>query len=284
MTADVAGGIRDAGVRDGCDRIICLTLGHEWQPRRLSLEEGGDELLRLPVIGVLVHGPGGWLLVDTGLSETMRDAAFARRIYRSRAPELPPGDALVTALAACGLTPSDLAAVAISHLHVDHTGGLAHFGHSVPVFIQRRELEFGLGPAELDAHAYVSEDYAERGIRWQVLDGDAPVMPGVDAIFTPGHTPGHMSFRVRTQAGETWIFAMDAIDLQDGIDSDTPIAASALPDGVAERRHSHARLMDLAAGDRTRLLPGHCPRIWPTLPGPPDGVDTTVPSLTRGTG
>jgi glyoxylase-like metal-dependent hydrolase (beta-lactamase superfamily II) len=266
---------------DACDRLICLTLGHEWMPRRLSLEGGGDELLRLPVIGVLAHGPGGWLLIDTGLSETMRDAASASRIYRSRAPELPPGDALVEALDACGLALSDIAAVAISHLHVDHTGGLGHFTHSVPVFIQRRELDFGLGPAEMDAHAYVREDYAERGIDWQVLDGDAELMPGVDSIFTPGHTPGHMSFRLRTNAAETWIFAMDAIDLQDGIDADTPIGSSALPEGAVERRHSHARLMKLAAADRTRLVPGHCPRTWPTLPGPPDGVNGNVPSLVQ---
>jgi glyoxylase-like metal-dependent hydrolase (beta-lactamase superfamily II) len=253
------------------DRLICLTFGHEWMPRRLSLEGGGDELLRLPVIGALARGPGGWVLLDTGLSPTMRDPVLARRIYRSRAPELPEGDVLADALAACGLRVGDLRAVAISHLHVDHTGGLCRLAPGTPVFIQRAELEFGMREAGL-AHAYVREDYAELDLDWRPLDGDAPIVPGLDAVFTPGHTPGHMSFRVRHGDGADWVFAMDAIDLRDGIDTDTPIGSCALPEGVAERRSSHARLMALAREEGVRLIPGHCPATWPAMPGPPDGV------------
>jgi N-acyl homoserine lactone hydrolase len=261
-------------ITGACDRIICLTLGHEWQPRRMSIEGGGDVLLRLPVIGVLAHGPGGWILLDTGLSQTMRDEPTARRIYRSRAPEFatPPGtDPLLDALSRCGLCPADLAAVAVSHLHVDHTGGLRHIPVGVPVFVQRSELAFGLGAAGI-AHAYVREDYVGLPLAWEQLDGDAALLPGVDAISTPGHTPGHMSFAVRLGDGSRWVLAMDAIDLQDGIDTDTPIGASALPEGEAQRHASHARLMALADTEKARLLPGHCPVIWPTLPGPPDGL------------
>jgi N-acyl homoserine lactone hydrolase len=256
----------------GCDRIIHLTLGHEFTPRHLSLEGGGDELLRLPVIGVLAHSRDGWLLIDTGMSETMRDETFARQIYRSRAPEFATAamDPLLWALSRCGLIPSDLAAVAISHLHVDHTGALGHIPPKVPVFIQRAELDFGLADAGLE-HGYVREDYASEAIAWERLDGDAPLLAGVDAVSTPGHTPGHMSFQVRLSDGRTHLYAMDAIDLQEGIDTDTPIGSSALPEGKAQRRASHARLMTLAA-DGVRLLPGHCPGIWPTLPGPPAGL------------
>lgn len=287
-----------------CDQVICLTLGHEFVPRHVSLAGGGDELLRLPVIGVLAHDSAGWTLLDTGLSPTMRDPVRAGRVYRERPPELAgAGDPLLEALAACGLTPADVTTVAVSHLHVDHSGGLRHFGGAgrprgrgsrtdgatptggaatphgratgaPPVVVQAAELAFA-GTAAAAGQGYVREDWEGRGLAWRTLRGDGPVSPGVDAVATPGHTPGHMSFRVRTPAGP-WLLAMDAIDLQEGIDLDVEIGASARPDDAPLRRRSHDRLVALAAAEGARLVPGHCPVTWPEMPGPPDGLQAAV--------
>lgn len=254
-----------------CDRVVCLTLGHEHVPRHVSLRDGGDGLLRLPVTGVLAHDAAGWTLLDTGLSPTMRDPVRAGRIYRERPPELPgPGDPLLGALGACGLTPDDVATVAVSHLHVDHSGGLRHFGGGRPVVVQAAELAFA-GTAAAAGQGYVRGDWEGRGLAWRTLRGDGPVSPGVDALATPGHTPGHMSFRVRTPEGP-WLFAMDAIDLQEGLDLDVEVGASARAEDAPLRRRSHDRLAALAAAEGARLIPGHCPVTWPTMPGPPDGL------------
>ncbi len=241
--------------------IIALTLAHEFTPRWLSLEGGGDERLRLPVIAVLVGGEAGWALLDTGISPALRDPAVAEPIYRGAGPEIPgDGHPLEAALAAAGLTVGDIAIAAVSHLHVDHSGGLPLLAGGPPVVIQRRELAFARTP-EAEAAAYVPADYAG-DIDWRELDGDGPIAPGIDAISTPGHTPGHMSYRVRD--GETtWLFAMDAIDLQEGIDTDTPIGYSADPADAPLRRASHDRLVALAAAEGARLVTGHCPVTWP---------------------
>jgi glyoxylase-like metal-dependent hydrolase (beta-lactamase superfamily II) len=270
------------GGAGACDRLIGLTLGHEWQPRRISLEGGGDELVRLPVIAVLAHGPVGWTLLDTGFAPSIRDRDRSRLVFRTRAPELPgPGDPLVEALAACGLTTDDLALVAISHLHVDHTGGLAHVADGRPVAIQRRELAFGLDRATPDV-GYLRDEYALPGLAWRPLDGDAEIAPGIDAVSTPGHTPGHMSFRVRMVDGTVWLFAMDAIDLRAGLDGDTPIGSAADPADDALRRRSHDRLVALAAAEGAQLVPGHCPDSWPAVPGPPVGLRARAPALASG--
>jgi glyoxylase-like metal-dependent hydrolase (beta-lactamase superfamily II) len=255
------------------DRVVCLTLGHEYCPRSLSLRDGGPELLRLPVIGVLVHDAGGWTLLDTGLSPTMRDPGRAAALYRSRSPEFPsPEDPLLAALAACGLTAADVTTVAVSHLHVDHSGGLEHFAGpgGPPVVIQSRELAFAGTPAAA-AQGYIAEDWEGRDLAWRPIDGDGSIAPSVDAVATPGHTPGHMSYRVRTPAGP-WLLAMDAIDLQEGIDRDVEIGSSAHPADAPLRRASHDRLRALAAEEDARLIPGHCPQTWPTMPGPPEGL------------
>jgi glyoxylase-like metal-dependent hydrolase (beta-lactamase superfamily II) len=241
--------------------IVALTLAHELTPRWLSLEGGGDERLRLPIIAVLVRGEGGWALLDTGISPALRDPVLGEEMYRGPGPEIPgDGHPLETALARAGVAVADVEVVAVSHLHVDHSGGLPLFADGPPVVIQREELAFARSP-EARAAAYLPEDYAGR-LRWRELDGDGAIAPGIDAISTPGHTPGHMSYRVR-DGDATWLFAMDAIDLQEGIDTDTAIGWSARDEDVPLRRASHDRLVRMAAEEGARLVPGHCPVTWP---------------------
>jgi N-acyl homoserine lactone hydrolase len=241
--------------------IVALTLAHEFTPRWLSLEGGGQDRLRLPIIAILVGTEDGWVLLDTGISPALRDPARGEAIYRGPGPEIPgDGHPLADALTAAGLGVEDIALAAVSHLHVDHSGGLPLLEDGPPVVIQRRELAFARRP-EAEQAAYLPADYAGP-VRWREIDGDASIAPGVDAVFTPGHTPGHMSYRVR--AGETtWLFAMDAIDLQEGIDTDTPIGYSSDPADAPLRRASHDRLVALAAAEGARLVAGHCPVTWP---------------------
>ena len=255
-----------------CDRLHCLALGWEMCPEWVSLEGGArDRILRLPIIAILVHTREGWFLLETGCDPRPYRGATDHDIYRAGLPEFPgDGDPLLEALAARGLEPGDLAGAAVSHLHLDHSGGLRHLAGRVPVTVQARELGYATERAGR-AEAYVREDYALADLEWRTIDGDAEIAPGIDAVLTPGHTPGHMSYRVRMQQSGTWLFAVDAIDLAQGIREDRPIGSAADPAFDAMRRRSHDRLVRLAAEEGARLVPGHCPETWPPLAAPPHG-------------
>lgn len=174
-----------------CDALYLLTLAHEYSPRRYSLDGGGDEVLRLPVTSALVQTQTGPFLLDTGLNAALfRPAAEAAAIYPFGDPEFPTdGDPLLDALARCGVGPGDLAGVAMSHLHIDHAGGLRHLIDGPPVRVQRRELDFALERAGVK-EAYWRSDTTVRGSTGDRSTVDTVLAPGLVALATPGTRRG----------------------------------------------------------------------------------------------
>jgi N-acyl homoserine lactone hydrolase len=138
----------------------------------------------------LLRGDGRVVLVDTGG-------------FGLRAP-------LHRALADRGVAPGDVTDVLLTHVHYDHAVNALLFPRA-EVWVSAADLEWACGkPAEFDA---VPELYAAelgRNPRTRRIEGDGPVLPGIDAIAAPGHTPGSVAYRV---AGEraAILFAGDAV-------------------------------------------------------------------------
>ena len=254
-----------------CDRLYCLTVGHEYVPRSWTLEGETDEApVRLPLTALLVRSEGRWYLFDTGLGAEFRDPEFARRWYQWGDPELPgeTGDPLLHALAACGVGTDEVDALVMSHMHVDHTGGLRYFADGRPVYVQSAELDFALSDAAVPAGLHPPH-YEDPGIAWERLDGDAEIAPGIHALSTPGHSPGHMSYVIDTALTGRWLFPFDAVPMMENVERDAPIAVGSIPQQKPLIRESHDRVVELARRERARLQPGHCPRTWPQLDAPP---------------
>jgi N-acyl homoserine lactone hydrolase len=189
-------------VRTGVRRVILLTLGWENLPKTVSIRgDTSGERLTEPVPGILLECDGGWLLLDTGFNPALiRDPVLNRRFHGQGIEAiLPgPGEPLEEALGKAGVRFDDIQAVAISHLHNDHAGGLRHFANErAPVYAQRAELDYGLSAHPIpEQHGMFRVDYDDPSIDWRLLDGDGEIAPGVNALLTAGHTPGHQSFMV----------------------------------------------------------------------------------------
>ncbi len=257
----------------GVRRVVLLTLGWEQLPKSISVHGAPtDEILREPTPGVLLEVDGGWLLLDTGFNTALIRDPWLRERYYFRPEYLPvlpgPGEPIEEALEQVGIDIDQIHAVALSHLHVDHAGGLRLFAGKVPVHAQRAELEYGLSNhPEPQNHAIFRIDFDDPRIDWQLADGDTEIAPGVTAISTPGHTVGHQSFLVdldESVGGGGFVFAFDAADLTENIEQEVSVGSfiDCEPQQCVEQIR---RLKAIAAQKGYRLVPGHDPHVWPAL-------------------
>jgi N-acyl homoserine lactone hydrolase len=262
----------------GVRRVVLLTLGWEDLPKSVSVHGApAHERLREPVPGVLLLCDGGWLLLDTGFNPALiTDPELRRRFHGDPGfrPILPgPGEPLEEALARAGIRMEEIYEVGVSHLHNDHAGGLRHFAGRRPVHAQRAELDYGMSPSSArdqdgpEYHGIFRIDYDDPRIEWRLADGDADIAPGVSAVLTAGHTPGHQSFVVRLDesvGGGGLVFAFDAADLTENIDHELAIGGRVHvpPEATVEPIR---RLKAIAAEAGYQLVPGHDPVVWPRL-------------------
>ncbi|WP_206428452.1 N-acyl homoserine lactonase family protein [Mycolicibacterium stellerae] len=263
--------------KSGVRRIVLLTLGWEDLPKSVSVYGSSPtERMREPVPGVLLQTDGGWVLLDTGFNTALiRDPHLRRRYFPSLEyqPLLPgPGEPIEESLAEIGVDIDDIHLVALSHLHVDHAGGLKLFAGRVPVHAQRREVEYGLSNhPEPQRHAIFRVDFDDPTIDWRLADGEAEVAPGITAVPTYGHTPGHQSFVVQLDDSFTgdggprgYVFAFDAADLTENIEDELAIGGFIDVD-PEETVEPIRRLKRLASDLGYPLIPGHDPHVWPEM-------------------
>jgi glyoxylase-like metal-dependent hydrolase (beta-lactamase superfamily II) len=211
--------------------------------------------IQIPVTVALLDGPKK-ILVDTSFLSVERTWQIRRRkIVRGPAQEL------AAALAAAGARPEDISIVVHTHLHYDHAGNNALFPHA-RFFVQREELRYALAPGEFDASAYfapslgITPDYL--GTRFELLDGDAEIVPGIRVITTPGHSPGHQSVLVDT-AGGRFCVAGDAVMWHENLERRIPPGYHV---STIDCMASLARI----AREADHVLPGHEPRLFERRP------------------
>ncbi len=252
-------------------RVLPLTLGWVELPRSVSVEgdRSGARLCE-PIPAVLIEAGDEVVLLDTGVNTALlADAALRRRFHGDPGVvvSLPgAGEPLEAAMAGTGRSLGEVTAVAVSHLHYDHAGGLRHVAGRVPVHAQAAEVAFGLG-SEAEAHGIYRIDFDDPAIDWRLAEGDVEIAPGIVALATPGHTPGHQSFAVTLDpavGGGGFLFAFDAADLTANLDGELAIGER-IGCSAKETVDQIVRLKAAAAASGLRLVPGHDPEVWPAL-------------------
>ncbi len=163
---------------------------------------------------LLVETDDGLLLVDTGFG-TLNYTSPSWRMKLFLPLVGSPRDLDETAahqIERLGFAREDVRHIVLTHLHLDHAGGLRDFPEA-NVHVHWPELESANNPKQLMDAGYDKAQWSH-GPRWQLYDYPAeswfgfdaiPVQPGLDPkiflIPLPGHTRGHCGIAIKTGSG-----------------------------------------------------------------------------------
>lgn len=198
---------------------------NEWFDRRFLQRDMFDWALNI----ALVRSGDRLILIDSGVGDGFE--------YFTRAGQS------VMRLESAGIDLAAITDIVITHMHMDHVGGLNNDGvkaklrPDVRIHVAAREVEFWknpdfsktvmpetVPPALRKAAATFVELYGKNIVQF---DQTVEVAPGVSARVTGGHTPGHCVVDVASK-GEKLTFVGDAIfevgfdnpDWQNGFEHD----------------------------------------------------------------
>ena len=184
---------------------------------------------------VLVRHPAGDLLIDSGNSSHFRDEirgfSFGRWLkLRSLAGQLGPDTPLQVQLRRVGENPAKLRWAILSHVHLDHAGGLMDLPH-LQVLLTREELQFANNP-EVQAKGYVIAAHTGRLPKqeaptlqfeskpYETFDESADLYKDGTVVVVPlrGHTPGSVGIFVNLSPARRLFYVGDAVDDERGFE------------------------------------------------------------------
>ncbi|RYH12093.1 MBL fold metallo-hydrolase [Tropicimonas sp. IMCC6043] len=175
---------------------------------------------------------------------------------------------ILDALDAAELAPEDITHVVFTHGHPDHLWGVLDdfddpFFPEATHMMGKAEWDYWTDPNTVDSIGAERAAFAVGAKRRLELmedridffgDGEE-ILPGVAARMTPGHTPGHMSFEIRSGSESAMVIG-DAIgndhvafarpDWRSGSDQDFDLAAA-----------TRMKLMDRLAAEQMPLIGFH---------------------------
>jgi glyoxylase-like metal-dependent hydrolase (beta-lactamase superfamily II) len=172
--------------------------------RALLAHRVRSQEIDVPYICLAVGTSEGWALVDTGIGADEED---------------PAGGRLLVNLKAAGIEVEEIGTVILTHGHGDHIGGTSD-DEGRPLYpnaryvMHRDEWAFWTSEENLrrtgreEAIPYIRARLTALRDRFELIEGESEILPGIRAVPAVGHTPGHLVVSI-SSAGERLLFISD---------------------------------------------------------------------------
>lgn len=265
--------------------LTVLQAGTFHQHEALMIRGGAWRPVAIPALFALIEHPThGPILFDTGCAPRIHALmrTWPERLYPLLLPfQVSEGETAAAQLARRGISAADVRLIVLSHLHLDHMGGLRDFPAARIVYhpdglqaveglgrLARLKAVYqpGLLPADFQARAQPLDAAAQVPLPaacapfthgWDVL-GDGSLL----LIDLPGHAPGHVGLFVTDQRAERFLLCGDACWLSRAYQAQrlpSPLAYGVIHDAAALKT-SLAQLSALhRAQPGLHIIPSHCP-------------------------
>lgn len=194
--------------------------------------------------GYLVNTGSKLVLIDTGGGAFMGTSDLGKLVGRIKA---------------AGYSPEQIDEIYITHMHLDHVGGLVADGKPVfPNAIVRAgkaDADFWLSQAQRDKAPKDSREFfdiAQKALGPYVKSGhfkpiaaDGELVPGIRAMSLSGHTPGHTGYLVESK-GQKMLVWGDTLHVQAVQFAHPDVSIKFDTDGAAAEKAREHVLADVA--------------------------------------
>lgn len=217
----------------------------------------------VPIYSYIIDHPEGTILWDTGSHHEAGSGHWPDELFAA----FPQHDAeehrLDDDLEDAGYQVDDVDYLVMSHLHLDHAGGMEFFaGTDVPVFVHEKELEYAYPAAKSPVGdiAYVADDFVPYTFNWQPVGLDREThFKDIEFIRLPGHTPGVMGAIIELDGFGTIVLTSDEVHMEANYEQGV-LPGSALVNDSLAHRESRARLQEVERQvDPELMIYGHDP-------------------------
>lgn len=229
-----------------------LVQRHAWLKPHFATDEGR---LLLSIHCFVIESAGRRIVVDTcvGNDKPRRNPGWNRL-------DTP----FLQRLAGAGFSPDDIDTVLCTHLHVDHVGWNTRWvgGRWVPTFARARYLFARTEWAHWSQQAADEGDdvigdsvrpIVDAGLA-DLVEADHRLTDEVSLEPTPGHTPGHVSVRIRS-AGQQAVITGDL--MHHPIQCAEPDRRVNFDSDAEQARQTRRRFLACCAKDRSLVLGTH---------------------------
>jgi glyoxylase-like metal-dependent hydrolase (beta-lactamase superfamily II) len=183
---------------------------------------------RVAVGMFVIEHPKGLVLVDTGNHPRVAEDATAywgKDVAAAIQPEMAPDEAVDKHLIRLGYKLEEIKHVILTHMHLDHAGGMSLFPHAT-FYIQKDELAAAMWPDPRFAIGhYEIKDFAKtRNYDIKKLDGDLDLFGDgrISIIKTGGHSVGHQMVLLKLREFGPTLLPGDACMMPEQLELLTP--------------------------------------------------------------
>ncbi len=148
----------------------------------------------IPMVSWYIKAGDKNILIDTGIS--------SRRSAELTEAQIVDMTDLEEGLNRVGIAAGEVDLVIQTHLHYDHSGN-TYRCKNARVIVQKSELEYAQAPHPMQGYLY--DPALLRDLRFEVVEGDHQILPGIEVIHLPSHTPGVQAVSVNTAEGKVVI-------------------------------------------------------------------------------